>query len=494
MALNMKGIKKSFNGVPVLKGIDFSVAEGEIHALLGENGAGKSTLMNILGGVIQPDEGTINLFGEDVIMTNPSVSQQAGVGFVHQELNIVGDLTVYENLYLGNEKRNKWGFLDRSYMIRRAEEMLNELQVPLDPQQLVGNLDTSFKQIVEISKALLNKNRMIIMDEPTASLTDKEIQSLFKVMRKLKKQGYSIIFISHKLKEVLSVCDRYTVLRDGELAGTGNIAEISEEGIAKLMVGRDMSEQVGYQPRTAGETILTVSSLSLPLLFEDVSFSVGKGEVIGFTGLSGDGRTELFETLFGYRKPRSGTITFKGKTLALSHPIHALREGIGYIPRNRKENSIVKDLSVLHNFSLTSIRHFVQKGFISSRKEKASYEAYRQQLNIKASHPDESITALSGGNQQKVVVAKWVEAGSDLLIFDNPTQGVDIGAKNDIYQLMQEMASSGKTIIVLSNEFQELYRLCDRVYVMYHGRLKAELTRDELTEEQIMMYATGAKE
>lgn len=490
--LEMKGIKRSFGGVQALKGVDFSVSQGEIHALLGENGAGKSTLMNILGGVLPADSGEIWIDGNPVQISSPQDSKRCGISFVHQELNLIPDMTVYENLFLGSELVSKYGFIDAKQMMQEARRIIEMLGVQLDPAAIVGELDTSLKQVIEIGKSLLNESTIIIMDEPTTSLTDKEIQNIFQVMRTLKEKGVSIIFISHKLKEVIQFCDRYTVLRDGELSSTGSIEQTNEEKIAQAMTGKDVSSLQFYKPRALGETVLEVNGLQSKTI-RDIQFTLRKGEILGFTGLSGAGHSELMECLFGYRQKEAGDVFVNGKTLVIRHPKQALASGIGLVPKNRKENAIIKDMSILQNFTLPSLQKFLRFGLIGGNVEREKFQQHKEQINIKANNPDLPITSLSGGNQQKVILSKWLEADAGIIILDNPTQGVDIGAKSEIYQLILKLAEEGKSFIVLSSEIPEILKLCDRVVVMYQGRITRMLEREEATEGRIMMYATGAK-
>ncbi|NGQ96521.1 sugar ABC transporter ATP-binding protein [Brevibacillus sp. SYP-B805] len=490
--LEMKGITKSFGGVQALKGVDFSVNEGEIHALLGENGAGKSTLMNILGGVIPADAGEIWMDGRPVRISSPQDSKRCGISFIHQELNLIPDMTVYENLFLGSEMVSAYGFVDAKRMIQETRRILDMLGVQLDPEAIVGKLDASLKQVIEIAKSLLNESNIIIMDEPTTSLTDREIQHIFHVMRTLRSKGVSIIFISHKLQEVIQFCDRYTVLRDGELSSTGRIADTDEEKIAQAMVGKEVLKQQVYRPRALGEVVLEANGLHGGA-FHDIRFTLRKGEILGFTGLSGAGHSELMEALFGYRPKTAGEVWIKGRTAVIRHPKQALASGLGFVPKNRKESAIIKDMSILENFTLASLGKVLRFGFIERKREREKFQAYREQINIKAGNPELPITSLSGGNQQKVILAKWLEADADIIILDNPTQGVDVGAKSEIYQLILELAEKGKSFIVLSSEIPEIQKLCDRVVVMYQGRVTAILDREEATEGRIMMYATGAK-
>ena len=489
----MEHIDKSFNGVPVLKNVSLKVEKGEIHALLGENGAGKSTLMNILGGVHQPDQGTIYINGIGVKMANPRVSQEQGISFIHQELNVVSDLRVYENMFLGSELRNRAGFLKVEEMCRKTHDIMAQLGVEIDPKEYVRNLDTSYKQLIEISKALLHKSTLIIMDEPTTSLAEHEVNRLFELMRNLKKTGVSIIYISHKLKEIKEVCDRYTVLRDGEVVGTGNMEEEDLETITRLMVGKSISQERFLHGHPFGPVALEVADLSSEGLFKNINFAVRKGEIAGFTGLAGDGRTELFESLFGYRKKYTGEIKIHGKPVRINHPRKALKAGIGFVPKDRKENAIIKDLSVIHNMSLSSVGNFERSGFIQDQMERKKFQYYKEMLNIKVHNPRVTIDKLSGGNQQKVIIAKWLEAQTDILIFDNPTQGIDIGAKQEIYQEIITLSKQGKAIIILSSEAPEVMRICHSIHVMYQGEITARFKGEEAAEEEIMQYATGSK-
>ncbi len=492
--LEMKRINKSFLGQPALRGVDFSLEVGEIHALIGENGAGKTTLMNILGGVLPPDAGEIFLSGVRVAIPNPAASRRLGISFIHQELNLVNDLRVYENFFLGEELRTRFGFVAEEAMCAKTREILSQLDVTIDPREIVGKLDASYKQVVEIGRALLQKAKILIMDEPTTSLTEHEIRHLFTIMGALREQGVAVVFISHKLKEVLTVCDGYTVLRDGAIAASGRVGDgVTEEDLARMMVGREMAVQHYYKPREPGEVVLAVDHLSSEGCFRDVSFSLQRREILGFTGLVGDGRTELFECIIGSRRKSGGQILVDGTNRSITHPEKALAVGIGLAPKNRKENALIKDFSVRANTTLARLKGFTRGPFIDARRETRRTEQHVENLNIKVQSVNTPITSLSGGNQQKVVLAKWIEAGSRIMILDNPTQGIDVGAKAEIYHLMMRMATEGKSIIFLSSEVPEILKVCDRVAVMFHGQLATILDRADATEESIMMYATGAK-
>jgi ribose transport system ATP-binding protein len=494
LLLEMRGIRKSFGAQAALKGVSFALRPGEIHGLIGENGAGKTTLMNVLGGVVQPDAGEIRVDGRAERIESPAASKRLGIGFIHQELNLVNDLTVYENMFLGAELLTRLGLMDERRMAARSAEILSLLDVHVDPRTVVGRLDASYKQVVEIGRALLHDAKILIMDEPTTSLTDHEIELLFKVMRSVSQRGVATVFISHKLREITSICHTFTVLRDGELMSSGRMSDpgVNEQLLANLMVGKDVAALQFYEARPLGEPLLEVEGLSRPGEFSDVTFTLRRGEILGFTGLLGDGRTELFQCIFGDRPRYQGRIRVGGVERRMASPTRAQGAGLGYAPRNRKENAIVKDFSVRENITLATLRRFVRGLFVDAGRERERSQAHVQKLRIKAKDPSDPITSLSGGNQQKVVLAKWLEAGSDVLILDNPTQGIDIGAKADIYRLIQELARSGKAVAVLSSELPELLKVCDRIVIMFHGRIVGCLDRSEADEQRLMQFATGA--
>jgi ribose transport system ATP-binding protein len=494
VALQMRGISKTFNKtVHALENVDFTVAAGEIHGLVGENGAGKSTLMNILGGVLNKDTGSIKRKGVGVDFHTTQDARDNAISFIHQELNLVPDLRVYENIFLGEEIRNRFGFIDVNAMCSVSEQVLKRMAVDISPMSLVRDLNATMKQVVEIGRAVHQKSDLIIMDEPTTSLTDHEIEHLFTIMRTLKDQGVSIIFISHKLNEVLNVCDSYTVLRDGRVTGTGRVESVTEEDIVRLMVGRELLAHDFYQTRQLGETVLEVDDLSSKGAFRNVSFTLKEGEVLGFTGLIGDGRSELFESIFGYRKYESGQILKNGKPVHVRHPRDANRLGIGYAPKDRKENAIIHGMSIIENITLPSLKQFSSGLVVRHSLEKKSAAKQVDRLHIKLNDADDPIDSLSGGNQQKVVLAKWLEADSDIIVLDNPTQGIDVGAKSEIYDLVMELANAGKSIIILTSEFGEIMKLCDRVIVLFHGDVVGNIPREAADEETLMMYTTGVK-
>ena len=491
MFLEMKGITKLFGTLRALDNVSLQVGESEIHGLLGENGAGKSTLMNILAGSFPPTDGEIILNGIKQENMTTHKANELGIRFIHQELNLVNDLKVYENLFLGEELTGRFGMLNKKQMIKRSTEIFKRMNIDIDPQEKVESLETSRKQLVEIAKALLFESKLIIMDEPTTALTYKEIENLFLIMRALKAQGVSIIYISHKMPELFEICDKYTVLRDGKLIDSGFFKDIDEKKASELLVGRSIIEDEKQTLDTLGEVILKVQGLSSGSALINVNFELRKGEVLAITGLHGDGRGELAEALFGARPVSQGRILVEDKPLDLKSIDKVMKAGIGMVPRNRKERSIIKDMSIADNMS---IAHFVnnKEQFVRKKDVLERYNRNKNTISIKAGAPEDYITSLSGGNQQKVIIARWLEIDSNIYILDNPTQGIDIGAKFEIYKIISDLASKGKSIVVFSAEFPEIYKIAARCLVMYKGQINKELRREELTEANVMYYATGS--
>lgn len=493
MKLEMRNIFKSFGSNEVLKDVSISINEGEICALIGENGAGKSTLMNILGGVLKMDSGLIYLDDKEVEFNKPADSLDAGIAFIHQELNLINDLPIYENMFLGREIKTKRGRLDLEKMIEETEKIFEKINVDLNPKTMVRDLDTSYKQIVEICKAIMMNASIIIMDEPTTSLTEPEIERVFNMMRTLKEHGVGIIFISHKLNEVMEICERYMVLRDGKLVAEGEVSQVNTDDLARFMVGYDVRTEQFSRDKSLGDEILRVENLTHPDAFRDISFSVKEGEILGVTGLLGDGRSELFRSIFGAEKFSSGRIYLDGKEINTYSTTQALKEGLGYLPGNRKENGIIKDMNIFENASVVTWPKYAKYGVIDKQKHKEMFGEQIKSLRIKLEKVTDSINSLSGGNQQKVVLAKWLSSNPKVLILDNPTQGVDVGAKEDIYDIILELAEENIAIIILSSEAQEIIRLCDRAIVMYHGKIQGEVSGENMNEHDIMRYATGGE-
>jgi len=492
MKVELRNISRNFGKIEAVKNVDFTLMGGEIHALLGENGAGKSTLMNILGGVLPPDEGKIFLDGKRVVFESPAQSLDAGIAFIHQELNLINDLTIYENLFIGRELKRKNGLLDIERMCRKTKDILERMEIDLDPRTLVRDLDASYKQIVEISRALLMNAAVIIMDEPTTSLTGSEIERVFEMMKVLKNQGVGLVFISHKLNEVMQICDWYTILRDGTRVADGKVAEVTTDDLARLMVGHKVRTMALQRVRDRGHEVLRVEGLTDRDAFRGITFSVEAGEVLGFTGLLGDGRSELFQSIFGAGSDYSGKIYFEGQSIKIGDPNQALSLGIGYLPRNRKENGIIKDMTTLENGTIVIWPKNARFGFINFDYQNRLFDAQVNNLRIKMGDKTDPITSLSGGNQQKIVLAKWLNIQPKLLILDNPTQGIDVGAKEEIYDIIHDLADQGVAVIVLFSEAQEVVRVCDRALVMYHGELNGELVGENMNEHNIMRLATGA--
>ncbi|WP_029322368.1 sugar ABC transporter ATP-binding protein [Butyrivibrio sp. AE3004] len=488
--LEMRGIKKSFSGVPVLKGVDLTVSKGEIHALLGENGAGKSTLMNVLTGTIPCDGGTITFDGQEIKNITVKKSEQLGIAFVHQELNLFNDLKVFENVFINREITGPLGKLNKKEMIRQSEELFTRLGIRMNPTDMVRDLRTGDKQLLEISKALLTGAKLLILDEPTTSLNNDEVEHLFEMVKDLKNKGISFIFISHKMPEIFAYCDSYTVFRNGELVGSGRISETSPAEVTKLMVGH-AEEKGSYEKRKTGDTVLELSGLS-GKGFENVSFKVKKGEIIGLTGLQGCGSSELMQCLFGITKPTGGSLKVNGKTVT-GHSVHkAMKSGIGLLPANRKETSVIPDMSLVENMYLAEHTLSAGRFHINKKNEKEKYERYKKQLNIKAESGNSPIVSLSGGNQQKVFIARWLNTEAEILLFDNPTQGIDVGAKEEIYKLILSLANEGKTVLVNTLEIPELQKVADRCLIFYDGHIAGTLDHEEIEEHTVMMISTGS--
>lgn len=489
--LQMTDISKAFFGVTVLDHVDFSVEPGEVHALLGENGAGKSTLMNILAGVYTRDAGTITMGGRLLDHNTVKASENAGIAFVHQELNLFNDLKVYENIFLRKEILTKFGALDKRAMIKRTHELFETLGVDIDPAVSVSELETSEKQLLEIAKALFADAKLLILDEPTTALNNNEIDHLFSIIRKLKEQGNSFIFISHKMNEIFKIADRYTVLRNGNMVQTGRIEDTTALEVTRMMVGNEYFDQGYYEERLLGEPILEMQGLCGPG-FQDVDLTVRKGEVIGFTGLQGSGVSELLQALFGVLPITGGKLLVEGKPVPGGSIHQAMKKKMAMIASNRKENSVIPDFTLLDNMSISEFTLSFPRQVIRARAENEKYARQKSKLDIKANYADDLITSLSGGNQQKVILARWLNTEADVLLMDNPTQGIDVGAKSEIYRLILELAKQGNTILINTLEIPEVQKVADRCIVFYHGRIQAILERSQITEERVMLCATNA--
>lgn len=489
--LQMTDISKAFFGVKVLDQVNFSVEPGEVHALLGENGAGKSTLMNILAGVYTRDSGTIEFDGRQMAHQTVQASENAGIAFVHQELNLFNDLKVYENIFLRKEILTKVGSLHKKAMIQKTRELFQSLGVDIDPTVPVSELETSQKQLLEIAKALFANAKLFILDEPTTALNNREIEHLFSIVRRLKASGRSFIFISHKMNEIFEIADRYTVLRNGRLVQTGNIAETNALDVTRLMVGNEFYEQGYYEPRPLGEPILELKGLCGPG-FHNIDLRIRKGEVVGFTGLKGAGISEMMQALFGALPITHGELRVDGKLFHGDDIHQAMKNKIAMIAANRKENSVIPDFTLLDNMCISEFTLSYGRQVISGKRENRKYLDKKGLLDIKANDSSDMITSLSGGNQQKVILARWLNINADILLMDNPTQGIDVGAKAEIYKLILDLAKQGITILINTLEISEVQKVADRCIVFYHGGIQTILERSQITEEQVMLYATNA--
>lgn len=491
MEVVMKGITKSFGTNYVLRGVDFTIKAGEVHALMGENGAGKSTLMNILTGLHKPDAGEILIDGIQKQFDSPKEAEKFGLSFIHQEMNTWPEMTVVENLFLGNEIKNAVGWIDNKKMRALATETFRELGVTLDLDEEVKNLSVGQQQMIEIAKSLLSDGEVIIMDEPTAALTEREIEVLFRIIQNLKQKNVAIIYISHRMEEIFKISDRITVMRDGVSVDTKRTAETSNDEVVRKMVGRDLADYYPAKTSTIGPIVFEAKKLSSERKFQDVSFQVKSGEIVGFSGLMGAGRTEIMRSIFGIDPLDGGEMYLEDKKITISSPNDAIRQGIGFLTENRKEEGLILDYSISENISLPSIDGFRKNGLIDTQAEKDFVELLMERLQVKAEGSDDIVSGLSGGNQQKVVLAKWIGIGSKVLILDEPTRGVDVGAKREIYQLMNELADRGVAIIMVSSDLPEVLGVSDRIVVVHEGEISGELQRGEATEEKIMKLATG---
>ena len=487
MNLSMRGIYKSFGANDVLKSVDFHLSEGEICALLGENGAGKSTLMNILGGVLQPDQGTIALDGAPVQFHNPSQSLDAGIAFIHQELNLINDLPVYENMFIGREIKKKSGLLDHKAMIARTRELFESMSLDIDPLAMVSALDASYKQIVEISRALMMKASIIIMDEPTTSLTDPEIERVFQMLRTLRQQKVGVVFISHKLREVMQICDRYTVLRDGAVVAEGLVRDTSVENLARDMVGHEVRTQARTRNAQLGVEVLRLESLTLEPYYRNVSLSIHAGEVLGFSGLVGAGRTETMRAVIGADRMTGGEVLLDGKKIHCKSPHDAMRHGIVLVPEDRKMQGILANLDVCDNINVSMLeQHSNRLGVLNRRSELETAEKGIRDFRIRTPSPHKKIVELSGGNQQKCIVARWLGTNPRVLILDEPTKGIDVGAKAEFYRMICEFAKQGLGVILISSELPEVIGLSDRIIVMRARRVAGEVMREDATEDRLL--------
>lgn len=489
--LDTKDITMEFSGVKVLDRINMKVQKGNIHAIVGENGAGKSTLMKILSGVYQPTSGTLFYDGKHVKFDIPKDAKKAGINIIHQEFSLVPYLNAVENIFLGNEIKSN-GILSKGLMRIKASELLGRLNADIDLRVPVSELSVANQQYVEIAKAISTETKLLIFDEPTASLTGKEIENLFELINNIKKQGVTILYISHHLDEIFQIADQFSCLRDGILVGTKNVKETTKQEMVKMMVGREINQAFPDKPlKIDNEVILGVKGLSNEHV-TDISFELKKGEILGIAGLVGSGRTETIRALIGADKKHQGEITIKGNITKINSPAHALKNGIGLIPESRKTQGLVLDATIKNNITIAILDKLIGKiPIISQKNEKEIVKKSISDLSIKASSMNQNVRKLSGGNQQKVVLAKWINTDTEILIFDEPTRGIDIGAKEEIYKLLRKLTKQGLSIIMISSELPEVIGMSDRVLVMYKGKIAAEIDGSEATQEKIMYYGTG---
>lgn len=492
--LSIQSVSKSFPGVKALDRASLNVYAGQVMALLGENGAGKSTLMKVLTGIYSKDEGTITYLGKEVTFKNPRESQFAGIGIIHQELNLIPELSIAENIFLGREFTNSFGCINWKKMHEESAKLLKRLNIPYSTDTLIGDLSIGGQQMVEIAKVLSFETKVIIMDEPTDALTDTETEALFRVISELKASGCGIVYISHRLKEIFEICDDVTVLRDGQFVAEKSVSELTEEKLIELMVGRKLEDQYPRIDSVIGDITLSVQHLSAPGI-SDVSFELRAGEILGVAGLMGSGRTELMKAIYGAHSRKGGKVTLEGKDVRVKSAADALNAGIVYISEDRKRDGLVLSMSVKENMTLSSLNQF--KGAANNLRLKEELEAvktYITTFNIKTPHAEQNIGLLSGGNQQKIAIAKGLMTNPKVLILDEPTRGVDVGAKKEIYQLINEFKERGLSVILVSSEMPEVLGMSDRILVMHEGRVTAEFNRLDATQEKIMAAAVGKVE
>ncbi|WP_303052253.1 sugar ABC transporter ATP-binding protein [uncultured Dialister sp.] len=493
MDINMIGICKSFGANKVLGGVNLHVRPGEVHALMGENGAGKSTLMNILTGIHKADAGTIMVDGKEVTFRNNKDAEEHGIAFIHQELNIWPNLSVLENLFLMNQPKTRFGTIDFKKMREMAEAKCQEIGIELPLDEIAGECSVGQQQMTEITRSLMLDAKTVIMDEPTAALTERETDRLFDVMRKLKNKGVSIIYISHRMEEVFANCDTITVMRDGQTISSRPTEETNMDQIVGDMVGRVMSEYYPARTNVPGDEVFRVEGFTQPGVFQDISFNLRKGEILGVAGLMGAGRTEIMRAIFGVDPHESGKLYFEGKEIHIKNPGDAIRQGFGFITENRKTEGLILDFSIERNIALPSEERLAKSHVINDKNEFDFSSELSKRLGVKAQDINLPASTLSGGNQQKVVIAKWVGMHPKLLILDEPTRGIDIGAKKDIYDLMNELTANGVSIIMVSSELPEVIGMSDRILVIHEGRAAGIVEHKDATQTRIMTLATGGE-
>ena len=486
----MRGIQKRFPGVIALNNVDLTVKTGEVHALLGENGAGKFTLIKVLGGIYIAEAGEIYIEGKKVVIDGVKAAQENGIAIIHQELVLVPHMTVAENIFLGREPL-KGRFVNSRQMSEDAQALLDANNMKISADALVGSLTIAQQQMVEIVKAISFNSKILVMDEPTSSISDKEVDFLFETMRSLVKKGVGIIYISHKMSELEQICDRVTVMRDGEYVGTKVVKETNKDELIAMMVGRELTNYYTRDFQIPGETVLRCSHISDGKMAQDASFEVKRGEIVGFAGLVGAGRSEVMKCIFGLTKDYKGEIEIDGKPVHIKNPIEAMKQGIALVPEDRKLEALYKVQSVQYNSTIEVLGDFIKGIFVDSAKEEAITQKYIDMLSTKTSSQEQLAGNLSGGNQQKVIIGRWLATNPKILILDEPTRGVDVGAKSEIYAIMNELVKNGMSIIMISSEMPEIINMSDRIYVMNEGTITGCLNRDEVSQEAIMKLAAN---
>ena len=489
--VELRGIAKQFGGVQALRGVDFSLFPGEVHALVGENGAGKSTLVKILAGIHRPDAGTLKVGGRVVELRSPTQAQALGIAVVQQEPMLFPDLDVAENVFMGRHPRDRFGRVDWKRIYREVDQLFASLDVSLSSHMPVQGLSVAEQQLVEIAKALSLQARVLVLDEPTAALSAHEVEELFTIVQQLRERGVAILFVSHRLEEVFRIADRLTVFRDGTHVITAPVSEMNTEEIIKHMVGRELSNLFPKGEAEIGEVVLEVRHLTRPGVFADVSFSLRRGEILGFAGLVGAGRTEVARVLFGIDRAESGEILLKGKNVRIRSPQHAMQNGIAYVPEDRHQQGLVMNFSIASNVTLPILQQVSRLGLVDPRKEQKIAGQYASQLRIRSTSVEQLVNALSGGNQQKVVLSKWLATNPSVLILDEPTRGIDVGAKSEVHRIISDLAAGGLAIILISSELPEVLAMADRVIVLHEGRVTGAFARSEATSERVMFAATG---
>lgn len=490
MIIEMKDIYKSFGKNDVLKGVDFNLGQGEIHALVGENGAGKSTLMNILSGVLNKDSGKILIDGKEVDIIDTNVAKEYGISFIHQELSDWPELSVMDNIFMNNEL-GKGLFLDKKTMREKCVDLLDRFDLNINPDTKVSNLSVGQRQMMEIAKANLNKVKVLILDEPTSALTNNEIEKLFQLINKLRDEDVSMIYISHRMEEIFALTDKITVMRDGKSVAVMNTSETSEKEVVSHMVGRDIGDFYPEMDAEVSDVKIELKNFSREGYFEDINIAAKKGEVLGISGLMGAGRTEIMRAVYGLDPKDSGEIYIDGKKVEITKPIEAINNKIGFVTENRQEEGLVLDESIRENVSLLNFNKFKNKLFLDKKREKDLSNSLVDSFRVKTQSTESKVRDLSGGNQQKVVFAKWYAIGPEILILDEPTKGVDVGAKREIYDLIKQLTHKGVCIILISSDLPELLSLSDRIYVIHEGKVNGELLREEADQEKVMTLATG---